>query len=417
MKTHEKYKPSGVEWLGDIPEHWEVKRVKEIGKVVLGKMLKSKKEEGYVLKPYLKSKNIKWLNLILDKVDEMYFNKNELIKYRLKKEDLILSEGGEVGKTSIWNDDFDECYIQNSVHKITIKKNANPYYYLYLSFYLGKSKYYDSIVNQVSIKHLTYEKLQNILWLFPPLTEQQQIANYLDKKTATIGTKINLLEQKKVYYKEYRKALINQAVTKGITNENLRMKNSGIEWIGEIPAHWEVKRGKDLFVENLKSKIPASKGKIIGKYKFFTSSNEQSTKFLDFFEMNSPSILFSTGGSAGVNYCEYEYSYSTDCWSIYNKNKNIVLNFYNYYFQSILNEIQQQGFKGSSLEHLQKDFIKLSDLILPPLEEQKAIADYLDTKTKTIDQIIDNIHQQIIALKELRKTLINEVVTGKVKII
>ena len=131
-------KDSGVEWIGDIPEHWDVKKLKNVSKVVLGKMICNEKTGNMKLKPYLKSKNIQWLKVDLNSVDEMWFTPKEMEMYRLKQGDLVLSEGGEVGKTCIWNNDLEECYIQNSAHKVTFENKQNSKYYLYLFFSLGK---------------------------------------------------------------------------------------------------------------------------------------------------------------------------------------------------------------------------------------------------------------------------------------
>ena len=116
-------KDSEIEWLGEIPAHWEVRKLKFISKIVLGKMLCSSDLGGYHYKPYLKSKNIGWLNVIADNIDKMWFSNYELNLYKIEEGDLLLSEGGEVGKTCIWKSEIEECYIQNSVHKVTIKKN------------------------------------------------------------------------------------------------------------------------------------------------------------------------------------------------------------------------------------------------------------------------------------------------------
>jgi len=206
-------KDSGIEWIGRIPEHWEVKRVKEIGKVVLGKMLNNTPQEGYFLKPYLKSKNINWLKVNIDSVEDMYFSSPDMTAFRIKKGDLLLSEGGEVGKTCIWDNEITECYIQNSVHKITFPKTENPRYYLYLSFAIGVKGGYDSIVNFISIKHLTYEKLNRFLWCIPPFDEQLQIVNYLDEKTTQIDTILTNIGEQINKLTQLRKTLINDVVT------------------------------------------------------------------------------------------------------------------------------------------------------------------------------------------------------------
>jgi type I restriction enzyme S subunit len=206
-------KDSAIEWIGEIPEHWEVQRVKELAKLVLGKMLDNKPSTEKFYRYYLKSKNITWFKVDISSVDQMYFSPNEMKAYRLKADDLLLSEGGEVGKTSIWREELDECYIQNSVHKVTVFKNQHPQYHLYQSVLLGQLKYYDSIVNQVSIKHLTKEKLSRVFWLRPPLEEQKAIAEYLDKKTEHIDRVIANINSQIEIQQELRKTLINDVVT------------------------------------------------------------------------------------------------------------------------------------------------------------------------------------------------------------
>ena len=206
-------KDSGVEWIGEVPEHWEVKRVKELGNLVLGKMLDNVKSENTFYRSYLKSKNIGWLKVEDTNIEKMYFSLAEMKNYRLKKDDILLSEGGEVGKTSFWNDEIEECYIQNSVHKITVYKNNSPRFFLYQSFLLGSIKYYDSIVSHVSIKHLTKEKLSRVNWVRPPLAEQKTIADYLDTKIAHIDRIVETITIQIDKLKELRKTLINDVVT------------------------------------------------------------------------------------------------------------------------------------------------------------------------------------------------------------
>ncbi|KAF5427065.1 type I restriction enzyme, S subunit, partial [Candidatus Methanophagaceae archaeon] len=240
MKRYPAYKDSGTEWLGEIPEHWEAKPIKYVGDIVLGKMLTPDDKGGYFRKPYLRAQNITWEKLDTEDIKEMWFSEKDLSQYRLKENDLLVSEGGEVGRTAIWKNELNECYIQNSVHKITIKSKNNPHYYLYHFQIYGKTGCFDSIVNRVSIAHLTREKLKEIMFLSPTLSEQQTIANYLDRKTHLIDTLIENKQKLIDLLKEQRAAIINQAVTKGL-NPNVKLKDSGIEWLGKIPEHWKVK--------------------------------------------------------------------------------------------------------------------------------------------------------------------------------
>ena len=204
---------SGVEWIGEVPEKWEVKRLKYIANVVLGKMISNLNLGSMELKPYLKSKNIQWLRVDVSSVDEMWFTKQEMEQYRLKKDDLVLSEGGEVGKTCIWNNELPECYIQNSAHKVTVKDDCNPFFYLYLFNHIGKHGGFDSIINRVSIGHLTKDKLMNIEVVQPSFEEQTAIVAHIEAQSTKIDKAIILQQTQIEKLKEYKATLIDSAVT------------------------------------------------------------------------------------------------------------------------------------------------------------------------------------------------------------
>ena len=213
VKRDVKLKQSGVDWIGEIPENWEIKKLKHIAQVVLGKMLCNEDKGNYHLKPYLKSKNIQWLNVDVSSVDLMWFSKKEMIEYRLKKGDLILSEGGEVGKTCIWNNELDECYIQNSAHKVSFHEGNVQEYFLYQFFTAGKIGLFEKIVNRVSIGHLTKDKLINIDVIRPPKEEQIAISEWIDTLTRKINTAISLKEKEIEKLKEHKMSLIDEVVT------------------------------------------------------------------------------------------------------------------------------------------------------------------------------------------------------------
>ena len=213
INSKAKLKPSGIEWLGDIPEHWGVKKLKYVADVVLGKMLTNEDKGGYHLKSYLRAANLQRLNVDVSDVKEMWFTTNELSKLRLKKYDLLVSEGGEVGRTCIWNEELDECYIQNSVHKITMLHPNEPKYFLYLFYSYGQRGFFDSIVNRISIAHLTGDKIKEILIIMPPAEEQSDINHYIESHTARINATISKIEKEIELLQEYRTALISEVVT------------------------------------------------------------------------------------------------------------------------------------------------------------------------------------------------------------
>ena len=205
-------KDSGVEWIGEIPSHWGRLPLKQFGDVTLGKMLTSEDKGGYHLKPYLRSKNIQVERVDISDMKEMWFSDSEVEKLKLEKGDLLFNEGGDVGRTCIWLNEIDECYIQNSVNRVRFE-NDDERYFLHLSILYHSVGYYDSLVNRVSIPHLTKEKLESVTFLRPPLSEQQQIVEYLDEQTQLIDNTVSIEKKRIELLKEYRQSLISEVVT------------------------------------------------------------------------------------------------------------------------------------------------------------------------------------------------------------
>jgi len=206
-------KPSGIDWIGDVPEHWRVYRLKNIAEVVLGKMLKTKPSEGDSLKPYLRSANIQWLKPSIHDVAQMWFSESEMKTYRVWTDDILVSEGGEAGRACIWSSEIPECYIQNSVHKVTTRKDIRPHFLLYQFLAFGKMGRFESIVNRVSIAHLTREKLVDVTFITPPLEEQDRILKHIDTESAPIDVAIERTRRQIDLIREYRTRLIADVVT------------------------------------------------------------------------------------------------------------------------------------------------------------------------------------------------------------
>ena len=208
-----KFKPSGVEWIGDIPEHWDARRLKTIAKVVLGKMLKTSPSKDDQLKPYLRSANIQWFEANLSDVASMWFSQSEMEQYRISKNDILVSEGGEVGRACIWQDELEECYIQNSVHKVTAGAEVLPLFLLYQFSAFGSKGAFKAVVNRVSIAHLTREKLVAVFFCKPPIEEQKTILAHIQAKTAEIDQAIIRAQREIELMREYRTRLISDVVT------------------------------------------------------------------------------------------------------------------------------------------------------------------------------------------------------------
>ena len=205
-------KDSGVEWLGDVPEHWDVAVVKRAFIVKLGKMLQpDQKDETDVIKKYLKASNLTW-DGVKDIDNEMWFSKNDLKKLKLEIGDLLVAEGGDVGKSCIF-DSNEEFYYQNSVNRVRGQKNnANKFLYYWL-FTLKYSGYIDILCNKSTIAHFTAEKLNETILLLPDSVEQNEIIAYLERENGKINQLILKQQSLIEKLKEYRASIISHAVT------------------------------------------------------------------------------------------------------------------------------------------------------------------------------------------------------------
>jgi type I restriction enzyme S subunit len=206
-------KPSGVAWLGEVPEHWEVQRLKNIADVVLGKMLTTEAKGDGEFKPYLRSTNVQWLIPDVRDVREMWIARSEMQQLRVRKGDLLVSEGGEVGRTCRWNNELSECYIQNSVHRVVAKPVVLPDFLLHQFFVYGKRGRFNAIVNRVSIAHLTREKLVTIPFVVPTVAEQQAICRWITDQCQPLDKAIAHINDEIALIREYRDRLIFDAVT------------------------------------------------------------------------------------------------------------------------------------------------------------------------------------------------------------
>lgn len=240
LPRYSKYKDSGVKWLGQLPEHWEVTQLKRGFRVTLGKMLQNKSSTPLdELRPYLRAANIQWGTIDIADVNHMWFSPKESKQLSLLPGDLLVSEGGDVGRSAIWKDEIDDCCFQNSVNRVR-SSDRNSTYYLYYWMRVMKDKgFIDAICNKSTIAHFTAEKVKAVPVPFPLSHEQAGIAGFLDWETGKIDALIE--EQRRLIelLKEKRQAVISHAVTKGL-NPDAPMKDSGIKWLGEMPKHWKL---------------------------------------------------------------------------------------------------------------------------------------------------------------------------------
>lgn len=443
MIKYDKYKPSGIAWLGDIPEHWETKRIKDIfRKFGSGTTPNTSRED------YYDNGTICWLNTTDLNNDLVSDTKQKITLVALKETGLkiypinslaiaMYGQGktrGTVGLLQISTTTNQAACIMCNPKGVISK------YILY--WFIHKYDAIRSINIGATQPNMNQDFIKFLILQCPTLREQNTISNYLDLKTSAIDRKIALLEQKITHYQQLRKSLINETVCRGL-NKNVKLKDSEIEWIGKIPEHWEVKRLKDIGF--LYSGLSGKSGDDFNQgiqgnseyyipfvnvaNNFFIDHNALSPVLMDenekqnkvrkgdlFFLMSSEN--YEDIGKSAVLIEDLKNTYlNSFCKGFRVIKKNIHSNFLNYQFNSssFRNILRVQG-KGFTRINLKIEKVTDFKLIIPPKSEQIAIAEYLDEKTQKIDSIASNIKVQIETLKELRKTLINDVVTGKIKV-
>ena len=423
-------KPSGIEWIGDIPDDWEVTKISRLYSIQLGKMLQpEKKSSGDTYEPYICAANLSSGTFRLDEVKYMWISEPEKDIYRLKRDDLLVTEGGDVGISSIWKDDISPCYFQNALHRVVPKKGNSNRFLHYWLIVLKSVGYIDLICNKSTIAHFTKEKFAQSLILSIPLQTQQRIADYLDEKCGEIDATIAKQKESIEKLKAYKQSLISETVTKGL-DKSAPLKSSGIEWIGDIPAHWEVCKIKNHC--NLKTgSTPSSKDLSMfdGTENWFTPSDftenymlKNSLRRLNakVFDQNLVPIfpplsvlIVGIGATTGkVGFTTSKSSSNQQITAIIPKNKNIFPKFLLFWMIANTKMIRETAL-FTTLPILNNDTLGNATLLIPPYKEQLELASYIENKNIEIDVIINKKQNIIQKLDAYKKSLIFECVTGK----
>ncbi|WP_444303044.1 restriction endonuclease subunit S [Leyella stercorea] len=351
---------------------------------------------------------------------------------RIMKGDLLMAStgGGVLGKVFFFDDD-NSFYADSHVTIMRNSKGANLMKYLYYYFYLR----YDEI-NATMVKGSTNqtELQRNYLLSYeldvPTLADQQRMVTYLDTKLSEIDHQVSLLTSKRDAYLRLKKSIINHAVTHGL-NPNVKMKDSGIEWIGEVPEHWEMCRFKDAFRRWTTGITPDSKN-----YKYFESdickgytwvtisdflekyisqsnlnlSDESIKLFMPPLSLKG-SLMFSFKLSVGKIAFADKDLYTNEAIVSIPPNNGQCLEYYYYMLPNVLHENATENIYGAKM--LNQKIIANMLMVVPPLPEQRAIATYLDDKCSKIETIVSNLDKQISRYGDLKRSLIDEVITGK----
>ena len=437
MRRYPEYKESGVEWIGELPKNWEVKKIKNTQSYLVGGIWGNEPEgnENDIYCIRVADFNYEQLTISTHNLTLRNIPLKEKDKRILKNYDLLIekSGGGEkspVGKTVMFNAEISrQSVTSNFITKFTAKSDSCfPKYVLYcLCFFYHIGLTRKHIKQTTGIQNLYIDSYFQERIPLPSIVEQTQIANFLDRKTEQIDELIRIKERRIKLLQEQRTALINQAVTKGL-DPNVEMKPSGMEWIGKIPTHWEVINTKYLF--QLVTE-PAPKNNDYELLSIYTNIGVKPRKELEErgnratttdgywlvkkgdFIVNK---LLAWMGAIGLS--NYE-GVTSPAYDILRKTRSLNERFYEYLFRCGLyfTEFKKRS-RGIMEVRLRLYFDQFGQipLVFPPVDEQDKIVNLLDNKTEQIDELISTEQQKIKLLKEYRQSLISEAVTGKIDV-
>ena len=209
-----KMKESGIEWLGEVPEHWKIPPLYARYKVELGKMLDAKRITGDYLLHYLRNVDVQWDRVLVDNLPQMDFRPDEYSRFTLRDDDLLVCEGGEAGRTAIWKGELKCCGYQKAIHRLRPRNiEEHPRFLYYMMRHVASTEIFVFAGNPNTISHLTAEQLRVYRFPFPPSDEQKEIVKYLDAVTESIDRLVARIQDGIARLREYRTALISAAVT------------------------------------------------------------------------------------------------------------------------------------------------------------------------------------------------------------
>ena len=431
-KTYPKYKDSGVEWIGKVPEGWEVDSLKRFSsKITDGSHFSPiASDEGY---PYITVSDVKDDKVDIEnsaKISKEDFEQLKRNGCQPNVGDILLSKDGTIGKCVVVSED-NKFVVLSSLGIISLRKDIHPEHMRYYLISDANIKQMFSRIRGSAITRLTIQLINDLIVIIPPVKEQLSVTSFLDKKTAEIDALIDKDRRLIDLLREKRASLINHAVTKGL-DPKAKMKESGVEWIGEIPEGWDVRRINKLsYVRRGASPRP------IDDPKYFSESGEYSwvriedvtasdKYLLETYEklsllgksfsvpLEPGEIFISIAGSVGkpiitkIKCCIHD-------GFVYFQRLKIHPDYLYYIF------INGEAYKGlgklGTQLNLNTETIGEIRIPLPPKPEQIAIANYIDKQTARLDSTISKIETKIALLSEYKKSLIHSAVTGSINVI
>ena len=411
-------KDSGIPWIGEIPKDWNVSRYKFFATSRMGETILAEDTTESGIPIYSATQ------------DGKIFGYIEIPKIILHKDDLVIpARGNSIGCISRVKEDVATC-TQTTICSYNIR-NINSSFLYHCGWGLKDEwfKYDGSAIPQVTVNQVNNNYLP-----LPPLAEQQRIAEFLDRKCAEVDEMIALQELIIEELKAYKQSVVTEAVTKGL-NPAAPMRDSGIEWIGSIPEHWEVCRVKNVaslfgrigfrgytsddLNKDGEGAITLSPSNMLPMGMDYTNVTYLSwMKYHESPEImiqNGDILMVKTGSSYGkVSYVNNLPKEATINPQILRIVSRINSKYLGYYLQTPLFIYQVEGgVVGGTIPTISQEKINNFFVAMPSIEEQQAIADYLDEKCADIDSLIQTKQSKIDSLKEYKKSIIYEYVTGK----
>lgn len=426
FKRYDSYKNSGVEWLGEIPTHWEMKKHKYC--FVLNKEIVGNNSSNLQLLSLTKN-GIK----AIDKFDQSGKVPISFDTYQFISKDDIVMCLFDLDVSAVFSGISPyEGMISSAYKSFKCNSNLLPKYCDYFFRNVFVSRKYKIYSKNVRFT-MNVDDFMSLYIPLPPKDEQEKIASYLDEKIAKIDASISGKEKFIELLKEQKQIIINNAVTKGL-NKNAKFKDSGVEWLGEIPSHWKNIKTTHIFNRIGSGTTPTSTntkyydgeinwlqtGDLADDIIYKTSKKITHKALKDFstlkiYPKNSLVIAMYGATIGKVGILDIETTTNQAC-CVLSDTKQILEKYAFYWFLASKNNIISLGYGGGQ-PNISQDLIKSLRITLPPKSEQEKIVEYIETKTAKIDKLVNLEQEYIKSLKEYKASLIDSVVTGKVRIV
>ncbi len=405
------YKPSGLEWLGEIPAHWELLEIKRLSPVKRGASPRPIDDPNY----FDDKGDYSWVRIsdvtsskrYLEKTTQRLSSLGKSLSVPLKPGALFLSIAGSVGKPIITR--INCCIHDGFVYFPQFEGNSEFLYYIFAS-----GQPYGGLGKLGTQLNLNTDTVGAIHIGYPSYEEQGKIVAFLDRETTRIDALIEKKQKQLELLQEKRSALISHAVTKGL-NPNAKMKASGVEWLGEIPEHWKTKRLK--FVADISTGDKDTENNVEdGEYPFFVRS--QTIERIDSYSFDGEAVL-TAGDGVGVakvfHYINGKFDFHQRVYK-FSDFQSISGKFFFYYTRELFREEVLKLSAKSTVDSLRLPMIQDFVCCVPTLAEQAEIVEYMDRETGRIENAVSRIAKSITLLREYRTSLISAAVTGKIDV-